>query len=66
MATINKSLIFADADDLDIWNWVHTGQSMGRIPSLGFGQIPSPITDSFSGQTIRPTFSAPTPPTGRF
>ena len=59
--TISKSLIFADADDLGIWNWVHSERPLWRIASLGFGQIPSLITDRFHGQTIRPIFAAPTP-----
>ena len=61
MATINKSLIFADADDLDIWNWVHTGQQLGRISLSEFGQIPALIPERFIGQTIRPIFAVPTP-----
>ena len=61
MATINKSLIFADADDLDIWDWVHSGQQSGRIPPSEFGQVPALISERFFRQAIRPIFVVPIP-----
>ena len=34
VATVKRSLIFADSDDLDIWDWTHPGRPLRRIPDL--------------------------------